>query len=141
MWFGVDGRTLVSRVVDGKFPDYARIIPKENDKVIAIARVAFTAALRRISLLSEKNKAVYFDIQPGKVLLSSASHGIGSADEMLPIAYEGPPLKVCVHGGHALDFLAAADGETVTLALKDAEGAALFSDGPDYVVVMMLMRA
>ena len=72
--------------------------------------------------------------------LSSASAEVGSANERITIEYEGVLLKVCVNGQYVLDFLNAASGQTITMALKDARSAMLLTDGSDYIAVVMLMR-
>lgn len=132
-------RLLTSRMLEGAFPAYERIIPRANDKLVEVERATLTAALKRIILVTEDNGAVYFNIEPGLLTLTAASAEIGSADEQVPVHCDAQ-LKVCISGRYVLDFLEAAVNPTVTLALKDANTAALLSDGDDSVAVIMTMR-
>jgi DNA polymerase-3 subunit beta len=140
LFFASGDRLLVSRTIDGQFPAYERIIPRNNPHQVIIERSLFAAALRRVGLVSEDNKAVYLAFSPQAMELSSSSAEVGSADERLTVGYDGPELKVCVNGSFVLDFLNAAGGQTVTLALKDEKSAMLFTDGEDHLAVIMGMR-
>lgn len=145
LFFAMGDRLLTSRTIDAPFPAYERIVPR-NDKQIGFDRVALMSALRRVVLAAEENGAVYFNIapggadSPGRLELSSASAGVGSADETMPIQYDGPPLKVCINGNYVLAFLDVATEQTMTLVLKDANSAALLQDGRECFSVIMLMR-
>jgi DNA polymerase-3 subunit beta len=141
LFFAVGGRLLTSRTIDGEFPKYERVIPRDNDKIVTADRNVLAAALRRVGLVSEESGAVYLDVAPGTIGLSARSYGIGSADETVEVAYDGLPLRVCVNGGYILDFLNAASEPMVTLALKDTKGAMLLTDSSDHVAVIMLMSA
>lgn len=139
-FFMVDGRLLSSRTFDAEFPRYERIVPKDNDKRIEVNRAAFAAALRRVIVAADNNGAVYLGIEGQRMEMTSSSVEVGTADEAVPVAYDGPEMKVCINGNYVLDFLNAAGGQTVTLLLKDARSAAMLMDGDDYVGVIMLMR-
>lgn len=140
LFFSVGGRLLTSRTIDGVYPKYERIIPRDNDKSILIDRSLLASALRRVVLAADANGAVLFSVTPGNVELSSSSAEVGSANEAVRVEYDGPPLKVIANGGYVLDFLAAASGQIVTMALKDANSPALLTDGDSHVAVIMLMR-
>jgi len=140
LFFSLNNRLLTSRTLEGKYPAYERMVPRDNANKVQFERVMLTAALRRVILAAEENSAVYFNFTEGNLELYSASVGVGSADETLPVHYEGPPLKVCMNGKYVLDFLEIATGQTVVLLLKDAMTAALFQDGTNCLSVIMLMR-
>lgn len=141
LFFRANGRLLISRMVEGEFPKYERVIPQSNDKVITVDKDTLAAALRRVSVVaSEENNPVFFQISPGNVELSASAVDVGSADEKIAVEYEGPPLKVCANGNYLLDFLSAAQGQVITLALKDAKTAMLLTDGSDHVAVVMLLK-
>lgn len=140
LFFALKGRLLTSRMLEGKFPAYDRIIPRDNTITIQAERTTLAAALRRVVLTAEETQAVYLNLIPGWMRMSSASVGIGSASEDVAIGYEGPELKVCVNGAYLLDFLNAASGASVTLALKDERGSLLMTDG-DHLGIVALMRA
>lgn len=140
LFFSVGGRLLTSRTIDGQFPAYERIIPRDNDKSFAVDVQQLAAALRRIVLVAEGNCATYLAIGRDALELSTQSAEVGSAQEVVRAAYDGPPLRFCVNGGYVLDFLNAAQGQTVTMSVKDANGSMLLTDGDSYVGVVMLMR-
>ncbi len=136
------GRTYASRTIDGQYPAYERIVPMANDKVVVVDRLALIGALKRIILVSEENRATYFDIldTANAIELTSQSAEVGSAAEVVAARYDGERLKICVNGQYVLDFLNAASGQTIELKLKDAKGAMLLMDGVDHLSVVMLMR-
>lgn len=139
LFFASGGRLLTSRKLEGRFPAYDRIIPRENDKLIEADRAAWIAALRRVILTAEETSAVYLNVAANEMGMASASVGIGSGQESIAVGYAGEDLKARINGAYLLDFLNAATGPTVTLALKDAQGHALLTDG-DHLGVVALMR-
>src|SRR5258705_4280119 len=90
LFFEVGGRLLISRMIDGQFPAYERVIPKGNDKHIEFERDRLTNAVKRVALLSnERSRAVKFQIEKGKVDVTSSSPDLGEARETLPVEYSG----------------------------------------------------
>ena len=145
LFFGVTGRLLISRMIDGQFPAYERVIPKGNDKHIEFERDRLTNAVKRVALLSnERSRAVKFQIDKGKVDVTSSSPEIGEATETLPVDYSGPPLQICFNAQYVLDFLAAVATDVVSLELKDEVSQAVMkpvgAEGYDYTYVIMPMR-
>lgn len=140
LFFTAEGRLLTSRMLDGKFPQYEKIIPRANDKQVVVQRLDLAAVLRRVLVAAEANQAIYLKITPGQMEITSASAEVGTADEAISTQYDGPPLTVCINGGYVLEFLEAAVGATITIALKDENSAVLLMDGNDYLDVIMLMR-
>src|ERR1700724_3940991 len=99
LFFDAGGRLLISRMIDGQFPAYERVIPKGNDKHIEFERDRLTAAVKRVALLSnERSRAVKFQIERGKVDVTSSSPDLGEAHEMLPVEYSGAPMQICFNG-------------------------------------------
>jgi DNA polymerase-3 subunit beta len=145
LFFEVAGRLLISRMIDGQFPAYERVIPKGNDKHIEFERDRLTNAVKRVALLSnERSRAVKFQIDKGKVEVTSSSPEIGEATETLPVDYSGPPLQICFNAQYVLDFLAAVATDVVSLELKDEVSQAVMkpvgAEGYDYTYVIMPMR-
>src|SRR5207245_7623080 len=96
LFFDVGGRLLISRMIDGQFPAYERVIPKGNDKHIEFERDRLTNAVKRVALLSnERSRAVKIQIEKGKVDVTSSSPEIGEATETLPVDYNGTSLQIC----------------------------------------------
>src|SRR3954470_4836652 len=145
LFFQVGGRLLISRMIDGQFPAYERVIPKGNDKHIEFERDRLTNAVRRVALLSnERSRAVKFQVDKGKVDVTSSSPELGEAKETLPVDYNGVPLQICFNAQYVLDFLAAVTTDVVALELKDEVSQAVMTpvgaEGYDYTYVIMPMR-
>ena len=145
LFFDVAGRLLISRMIDGQFPAYERVIPKGNDKHIEFERDRLTNAVKRVALLSnERSRAVKFQIEKGKVDVTSSSPEIGEAKETLPVEYSGTSLQICFNAQYVLDFLAAVATDVVSLELKDEVSQAVMkpvgAEGYDYTYVIMPMR-
>jgi DNA polymerase III subunit beta len=145
LFFDVGGRMLISRMIDGQFPAYERVIPKGNDKHIEFERDRITNAVKRVALLSnERSRAVKFQIENGKVDVTSSSPDLGEARETLPVEFTGQSMQICFNAQYVLDFLAAVTTDIVALELKDEVSQAVMkpvgAEGYDYTYVIMPMR-
>jgi DNA polymerase-3 subunit beta len=145
LFFQVGDRMLISRMIDGQFPAYERVIPKGNDKHIEFERDRLTNAIKRVALLSnERSRAVKIQIDKGKVDVTSSSPDIGEAKETLPVEYTGGAMQICFNAQYVLDFLSAVATDVVSLDLKDEVSQAVMkpvgADGYDYTYVIMPMR-
>jgi DNA polymerase-3 subunit beta len=145
LFFEVDGRMLISRMIDGQFPAYERVIPKGNDKSIEFERERLMSAVKRVALLSnERSRAVKFDLDKGKVEVTSSSSEFGEAREELPVDYAGPALTISFNAQYVLDFLNVIETDVVQLSLKDELSQVVMkpvgADGYDYTYVIMPMR-
>jgi DNA polymerase III subunit beta len=145
LFFEVGGRMLVSRTIDGQFPAYERVIPKGNDKTIEFDRERLTSAVKRVALLSnERSRAVKFEIDKGKVEVTSSSSEFGEAREQIPVDYSSTPLAISFNAQYVLDFLNVVETDIVSLSLKDDVSQAVMkpvgAEGYDYTYVIMPMR-
>ena len=145
LFFEVGGRVLISRMIDGQFPAYERVIPKGNDKLIEFDRERLTNAVRRVALLSnERSRAVKFEVEAGKVDVTSSSSEFGEAREQLAVEYNGPALAISFNAQYVLDFLNVVQTDVVSLSLKDEVSQAVMkpvgAEGYDYTYVIMPMR-
>src|SRR5215213_8422051 len=145
LFFEVGGRVLISRMIDGQFPAYERVIPKGNDKHIEFDRERLTSAVKRVALLSnERSRAVKFEIDKGKVEVTSSSSEFGEAREQLPVDYTGDAMAISFNAQYVLDFLNVVETDIVSLSLKDEVSQAVMkpvgADGYDYTYVIMPMR-
>lgn len=136
LFFDLDGRLLIARKVDAKFPNYKRFIPQDNVHRATINRLDFISVLKRLILVAE---TVQLTVDGGQLEAIAQSVDVGDGHEHLPIAYDGPQIKVRLNGQYMLDFLGASQSETIVLALKDSETGALFEDNR-YINVIMGMR-
>lgn len=145
LFFQIGGRVIISRMIDGQFPAYERVIPKGNDRHIEFERDRLTNAVKRVALLSnERSRAVKVEIEAGKVDVTASSPDLGEARESLPVDYSGPAMQICFNAQYILDFLLAVTTDTVALELKDEVSQAVMkpmgSDLYDYTYVIMPMR-
>jgi DNA polymerase-3 subunit beta len=145
LFFEVGGRVLISRMIDGQFPAYERVIPKGNDKDIEFERERLTSAVKRVALLSnERSRAVKFEVSKGKVDVMSSSSEFGEAHEQLPVDYAGSSLSISFNAQYVLDFLNVVETDTVLLSLKDDVSQAVMkpvaAEGYHYTYVIMPMR-
>jgi len=145
LFFEIGPRLLISRMIDGQFPAYDRVIPKGNDKNVEFDRDKLTQAVRRVAILSnERSRAVKMILEKGKVEVTSSSPEFGEAHEPIPTDYNGPSLTICFNAQYVLDFLNVVESEVVALELKDEVSQAVMkpvaADGYDYTYVIMPMR-
>jgi DNA polymerase-3 subunit beta len=145
LFFEVGGRMLISRMIDGQFPAYERVIPKGNDKQIEFDRERLTNAVKRVALLSnERSRAVKFEIGKGNVDVTSSSSEFGEAREALAVDYTDTAMTISFNAQYVLDFLNVVETDVVVLSLKDEVSQAVMkpvgAQGYDYTYVIMPMR-
>ena len=145
LFFGVGDRLLISRMIDGQFPSFERVIPKNNDKTVEFDRDRLTSAVKRVALLSnERSRAVKFQIDKGKVEIASSSPEFGEAKEVLMVDYAAAPVTICFNAQYVLDFLGVVETDSVQLEFKDEMSQAVMkpigAEGYDYTYVIMPMR-
>ena len=145
LFFGVGERMLISRMIDGQFPAFERVIPKGNNKRIEFERERLTNAVKRVALLSnERSRAVKFQLDKGKVEVTSSSPEFGEAKETLAVDYNDASMQICFNAQYVMDFLGAVETDNVALELKDEVSQAVMkpvgTEGYDYTYVIMPMR-
>jgi DNA polymerase-3 subunit beta len=132
LFFKIQNRILISRVIDSKFPNFEAVIPKDNPHVALLQREEFGDAIRRVSLLSsERSKGVKFYLEKNTLRLFSSNPEIGEARDKLGIEYKGPEMEIGFNSQYILDFLATVNTEKVRLELKDENNAALMAPDSD----------
>lgn len=135
--------TLVSKLIDGQFPDYQRVIPAGNDKVATLEAEAFKQAVDRVATISsERGRAVKLALAEGNLTLTVANPDSGSATEELAPDYAGPPIDIGFNHRYLLDILGLLGGDTVQLKLADPGAPAILQrrEGDSLLVVLMPMR-
>jgi len=145
LFFEVGGRVLISRMIDGQFPAYEKVVPKNNDKRIEFERERIAGAIRRVALLSnERSRALKMEIGRDKVEISSSSPEFGEARESLTVDYAGAPVKTSFNAQYLLDFLNVVGSDSVAMELKDEVSQAVMkpvgAEDFDYTYVLMPMR-
>jgi DNA polymerase-3 subunit beta len=134
-----EAATLVSSLVEGTFPPFEDVIPKDHDKRATFDTGEFAAAIRRAALLtSEESKGVRLAFGPGMLRLSSRVPEMGEADIELPIAkYEGDPIEIGFNPVFITDVLKIADVPEVIVELKSPNKPGVVRLGQDFVYVVM----
>ena len=142
--FRLNGADIVSKVIDGKFPDYNRVIPLDNDKIFVIGRAALLGALERSAILAnEKFRGVRLQLAPGSLKISCSNSEQEEASEELEIAYQGEGLEVGFNIKFLTDVLRSLnDEDDIQLAFGDANRSTLFTipDNARFKYIVMPMR-
>ncbi|MAV26333.1 MAG: DNA polymerase III subunit beta [Gammaproteobacteria bacterium] len=135
--------TLTTKLVDGKFPDYNRVIPKNGNKVISAEREVLRQALSRTAILSnEKFRGIRLNISDEQIQLSANNPEREEAEELVSVEYSGADLEIGFNVGYLLDALGVAEGKNVKVTLNDANSPALIEspDNEQTVYVVMPMK-
>ena len=140
--FTLAGVVLTSKLIDGTFPDYARVIPVGNDKELVVDKKEFEQAVDRVSTVSsERGRAVKLSIGNGKLNLSVTNPDSGSAAEEIEVDYGADPLDIGFNSRYLLDIAAQIEGEQAVLMLADPGSPTLIQDkdakGALYVLMPM----
>jgi DNA polymerase-3 subunit beta len=141
--FAMGGVELTSKLIDGTFPDYARVIPAGNDKVLALESKEFGQAVDRVSTISaDKTRAVKIAVAKDKVTLTVVNPESGTATEDLSATYSAAPLEIGFNARYLLDITGQIEGKSVRLLLSDAGSPTLIedTDDPRTLYVLMPMR-
>jgi DNA polymerase-3 subunit beta len=140
--FTIGDVVLTSKLIDGTFPDYARVIPLGNDKELKVDKNEFEHAVDRVSTVSsERGRAVKLSLAGGRLTLSVTNPDSGSATEEIEVEYAADPLDIGFNSRYLLDIAAQIEGETALLKLSDPGSPTLIQDtntkGALYVLMPM----
>jgi DNA polymerase-3 subunit beta len=141
--FGLGTAVLTSKLIDGTFPDYSRVIPTGNDKLLKIDPKSFMEGVDRVSTIaSEKTRAVKMALEKDKITLSVTSPENGTAAEEVPGDYASDGFEIGFNARYLMDILAQVDGDTVEVHLADAAAPTLIreNDKSPALYVLMPMR-
>lgn len=135
--------TLTSKLIDGTFPDYQRVIPKGNDKIVVVDKAVLQKAADRVSTVSsERGRAVRLEISDGTIKLDVNNPDSGSATEEVAVEYQGEPVTIGFNSRYLSELLSVLGGERVRMAISDGGGQALLTSvgDDDLLTVLMPMR-
>jgi DNA polymerase III subunit beta len=140
--FSFSGMEFVTKLVEGKFPDYNRVIPKNHKNTLVLGRAPLLACLQRAAILtSEKFKGVRMNLDPGVLRIASSNAEQEEAKEELEVDYNGEPVEIGFNVTYLIDALANMDQEMIKLELQDSAASALITvperAGFKYVVMPM----
>jgi DNA polymerase-3 subunit beta len=141
--FAFDGMEFVTKLVEGKFPDYNRVIPKNHKNIVVLGRTALLASLQRAAILtSEKFKGVRLNIEPGTLRVASNNAEQEEAVDELDIDYGGDSIEIGFNVTYLLDVLGNMGQDMVKLELADSNSSALVTipDNAHFKYVVMPMR-
>ena len=131
---------LTSKLIDGTFPDYARVIPLNNDKELVVDKKEFEQAVDRVSTVSsERGRAVKLSLSSGRLVLSVTNPDSGSATEELEVEYSAEPLDIGFNSRYLLDIAAQVEGELALLKLADPGSPTLIQDKDSTGALYVLM--
>ncbi|MEM6847675.1 MAG: DNA polymerase III subunit beta [Pseudomonadota bacterium] len=139
----VAGAVVTSKLIDGTFPDYDRVIPKGNNKIMQVDRQDFASAVDRVSTVSsERGRAVKLSLADGSLTLSVINPDSGTATDELVVDFDADPLDIGFNSKYLLDITGQLSAENATFALNDAGSPTLIHDGDagDTLYVLMPMR-
>ena len=119
-FFKIGKSLIVIRMIDGEFPEYEQVIPKENDKKLRMGKEKIYGCLRRVStMVSERVEGIKFSLKPNILELSSYHQDFGDAKEEVDVVYEGSPIEIGFNARYLMDVLNVIDTDEVIMELKD----------------------
>jgi DNA polymerase-3 subunit beta len=145
LFFDIGRTHMATRLLEGTFPNFEKVIPKGNDKKVEFDRGTLTTALTRVSVLAnERSRAIKLSMKGGKAEVSSRNPEMGEASETLNSDYTGDDVEIGFNAKYLLDFLAVVGTDKVVLELKDEVSQGILRPGSgsseDYTYVVMPMR-
>ncbi len=138
----LDDIRFTSKLIDGRFPDYGRVIPKDPPKLVRADRDTLRAALQRAAILSnEKYRGIRFGLKAGNLVIQAHNPEQEEAEEQLEVSYDGEAMEIGFNVNYLLDALSAVESEEVELGLTDSNSSCLVrapeGDRAKYVVMPM----
>ena len=138
--FTVADTVLIAKLVDGTFPDYERVIPRDNANIILVHGRSFASAVDRVSTISpDKSRAVKLSLEGERMVLSAQSMDQSAATEEMTVEYNGQPMDIGFNSRYVLDMTQQIDGDTMRFAIADAGSPAVAQDSDDATVLYVLM--
>ena len=138
--FNFNDIQLTSKLIDGTFPDYERVIPKNNDKELLIETRVFASSIDRVATISsDKSKAVKFLLKDGALTLTVVNPEAGKAIETTPVDYNYEELEIGFNARYLLDIASQIDGSNILFALEGSGSPALIADSDDSQATYVLM--
>ncbi|HEV2199151.1 MAG TPA: DNA polymerase III subunit beta [Bryobacteraceae bacterium] len=145
LFFKLGERLLLSRKLTGNFPDYERVLPKDQPNSVVLNREEFRSTIERVAQFSdERSRAIRVRVAPGEVKVHSSVSDTGESEESIPAEYQGPAVEIGFNAQYLLDFLRAVANDQVVFHFKDPHSAGELRPGGEkaenYRYVIMPMR-
>ncbi len=138
--FAFDDAVLTSKLIDGTFPDYERVIPVGNDKIMEVDRKSFAVAVDLVATIAtEKSRAIKLSVENGVLSLSANSPDAGSAEEEIEARYEGEAIKIGFNSRYLLDITQQIEGDKAQFVMADSGSPTIVRDAGDGSALYVLM--
>lgn len=137
LFFEIDGRLLISRTIDGKFPAWEKIRPTDYVHSAMVGRAGLLTVVQRALLIGD---VLTLTVNENAIGIAATSTEIGDADEAVPCVYAGPEITITLRGAYLVDVLTAATGASVSLTFKDKSHPLLVTDGAYQNVIMVIAK-
>ncbi|HEY1723432.1 MAG TPA: DNA polymerase III subunit beta [Magnetospirillaceae bacterium] len=138
--FAFDDAAMTSKLIDGTFPDYERVIPSDNDKVLEVDCKSFSQAVDRVSAIStERSRAIKLSVAKGALTLSASSPESGSATEELEANYDAGPIEIGFNSRYLLDIMQQIEGDAARFSMADAASPTIVREVADGGALYVLM--
>jgi DNA polymerase III subunit beta len=138
--FAYGNIVLLSKLIDGTFPDYENVIPVANDKIMEIDSKLFTRAVDRVSTVSaEKTSGIKFTLDHGQLTLSASSDGNGTATEEVEANYSAGKIEIGFNARYLLEMMSVIEGDVVQFVLADSASPAIARDAADMGALFVIM--
>ena len=138
--FAFGNVVLTSKLIDGTFPDYDRVIPDGNDKTLEVNCDDFAAAVDRVATIStEKSRAIKLTVEPGNIILSASSPESGTASEEIEVDYAQEPIEIGFNARYLLDIAQQIEGAMAQFVMADSAAPTIVRDMDDPTALYVLM--
>jgi DNA polymerase-3 subunit beta len=137
--FTLEDITLASKLIDGTYPDYERVIPTNNTKILELNVKELAKAVDRVSVVAERTRAIKMIANKNHVIVTTSSPDLGSAIEEMEAAYDAESLEVGYNFRYLLDILAEIKGETAQFSFNDSSSPSIIHDTSDASAIYVLM--
>ena len=137
--FTLEEVILTSKLIDGTYPDYERVIPTDTDKLLEVQVKELSNAVDRVSVVAERTRAIKMITEEGKVIITTTSPDLGSALEEIDAKYDNESLEIGYNFRYLLDILAEIKGESVQISFSDASSPSVIHDTSDSSAIYVLM--
>jgi DNA polymerase-3 subunit beta len=137
--FTLEDITLASKLIDGTYPDYERVIPTGNDKILELSVKGLATAVDRVSVVAERTRAIKLIANKNHVIITTSSPDMGSAIEEMEAVYDNESLEIGYNFRYLLDILSEIKGDTARFSFSDGSSPSVIHDTSDAGAIYVLM--
>ncbi|MBR3662046.1 MAG: DNA polymerase III subunit beta [Alphaproteobacteria bacterium] len=137
--FVLEDITLASKLIDGTYPDYERVIPTDNDKILELNVKNLSTAVDRVSVVAERTRAIKMIVNTNHIVVTTSSPDLGSAVEEMEASYDSESLEIGYNFRYLLDILSEIKGDNAKFSFKDSSSPSIIHDTSDSSAIYVLM--